>query len=75
MGLQNRPTASLQRGKTPPPNECPDMTSNNLMVMLQSWSLGNAEYLFIANAFRSTQSRVVALDRILSMGQMELVDI
>ena len=36
LGQQNTPTASLQRGKTPPPsNECPDMILNHLMVKLQ----------------------------------------
>ena len=24
LGLQNTQTASLQKGKTPPPNECPE---------------------------------------------------
>ena len=34
MGLQNTPTQSLQRGKTPPTSVL-DMTLNNLMVRLQ----------------------------------------
>ena len=34
LGLQNTPTASLQRGKTFPTNVL-DMTPNNLMVSFQ----------------------------------------
>ena len=34
LGLQNTPTASPQRGKTPPTNVL-DMTRNNLIVRLQ----------------------------------------
>ena len=46
------------------------------MVRLQQyWSLGNAEYPFIAIAPRSSRPGVVAPDRDLSMGQIELFDI
>ena len=34
LGMQNTPTASLQRGKIPL-KECPDMTLNNLMVTVK----------------------------------------
>ena len=34
LRLLNTPTATLQRGKTPP-NKCPNVTQNNLMVKLQ----------------------------------------
>ena len=38
---QNTPTVSLQRGKTTPPSTSVlDMTLNQLMVRLQSWSSG-----------------------------------
>ena len=40
LGLKNTPTASLQRGKTPPTSVL-DMTLNNLMVRFQQcWSFG-----------------------------------
>ena len=41
-----------EEGQDPPPTSVLDMTLNNLIVRLQS--LGNAEYLFIAIALRST---------------------
>ena len=42
LRLWNTPTVSLQRGKPPPPpNECPDMTLNSLMVRFQwCWGFG-----------------------------------
>ena len=56
------------------------------MVRLQSWSfeefgfsnvrtLGNEEKPFIGIALRSTLAGVVAPNRVLSMGQIELFDI
>ena len=43
-GLQNRPTASLPKGKTPTTNECPRYdTKQHLMVRFQSRSLGESE--------------------------------
>ena len=49
LGQQNTPTASLQRGKTPP-NECPGYD----MKQSDGQALGNAEYPFIAIALSST---------------------
>ena len=41
LELQNTPTASLQRGKTPTPTSVLDMTLNNQMVKFQQcWSFG-----------------------------------
>ena len=52
------------------------MTLNHLLAWLNNaGALGNAEYAFIAIAPWSTLSRVVAPDRVLSMGQIELFDI
>ena len=57
-GLKNIPTASLQRGKTPP-NECPgyDTKQSDGEVPVNAGALGNAEYPFIAIAPRSTLAR------------------
>ena len=59
LGLYNIPTASLQRGKTPPPNEYPGydtkQSDGEVPVMLEL--LGNAEHPFIAIALRSTLAR------------------
>ena len=35
QGLQNTPTATLRRGKTPSPTNVLDMTQNNLMTIIQ----------------------------------------
>ena len=71
--LKNTPTASLQGGKTPSPMSVLDMTENNLMVRFQKcWRLENAGYLFIAIAPSFLWPGVVASDKALSMGQLEL---
>ena len=51
-----------------------DMTLNNLIVRLQlCWGFGKCgEYPFIAIAFGSAPARVVALDWVQSMGQIEV---
>ena len=40
LGLQNTPTVSLQKRQEPHPISVLDMTLNNLMIRLQSWSVG-----------------------------------
>ena len=66
--------ASLQRGKTPPPNECPRYQTKQ--------SDGETPVLLELCGTRSTLSlplvpgplwpEMVALDRVLSIGQIEL---
>ena len=72
----------LGRRVRPPTNECPGYDTNP--SDRESWydqkilvALGNLEYLFIAIAPRSilTKSGVLATDRVLSMGWIELFDI
>ena len=52
LGLQNTPTAPLQRGKTPP-HEYPGYDTKRS----DAETLGNAEHPFIAIAPRSTPAR------------------
>ena len=67
-GSRRIQTTSLQSCNTPPQR----MTLNQMMVRLQSWSLGNIEYPFIAISPRSSQNRVVILVRIPFMSQIGL---
>ena len=69
-GPLHYPTNGLQRGKIPHSGECLDMTLNNLMVSpSNAGALYNAELPFIAIALRPD---MVAPDRVLSLGQIEL---
>ena len=73
LGLQNTPTASLQRGKTSP-NECPDydtkQSDGEAPVMLEL--LGVQSNPLLPSLPGPLWPRVVAPDRVLSMGQIEL---
>ena len=74
LGLQNILTAFLQSGKTPTPNECSGYDTKQ--------SDGEVPVTMELQGMQSTPSfpllpgslwlRVVALDRVLSMGQIEL---
>ena len=66
-GLQNIPTASLQRGKTPPMSIL-DRTLNNLMVEL--WGMWSTPLL--TSLLGPFWPGVIAPDRVLSIGQIEL---
>ena len=76
-GLQNTPTVSLQRSKTPP-NECPDydtkQSDGEALVMLKIWGVW-----WSTPSLESLPGPlwpgVVASYRVLSMGQIELFDI
>ena len=70
LGLWNTPTEPMERGK--PPSERYDMEQSDweIAVMLKLW-----EYGVLLNCHRSqvhSGPRVVAPDRVLSMGQIEL---
>ena len=73
LGLQNTPTASLQRGKTPP-NECPaydtKQSDGEASVMLELWGMQSTSSLPSLSGLLWPE--VVALDRLLSMGRIEL---
>ena len=57
LELENTPTASLQRGETPPTNVL-DMTQNNLIMRFQwCWGFVECGASFIDVAPRSTLSR------------------
>ena len=73
LGLQNTLTASLQRGKTP-------QTSIRDMTLTIRWwgscnagALWNVEYPSLPSLPGSLWPGVVASDRILSIGQIELI--
>ena len=75
----NKPTASLQRSKTPPPhiytpNKCPGYdTKLHLMVWLQSWSFGKCVVAFYCYySIGPLCPTVVVPVRVLSMGQTDL---
>ena len=74
LGLSNRPTAPLQRGKTPPSNECPGydtkQSDGEVPVMLELWRIRSTPSLPLLSG--SLWPRVVVPDRVLSMGQIEL---
>ena len=81
LDLYNTPKSSLQRVKTPHPISVLIMTLNNLMVRLQIWSLtiwsleplwGTLSLPLVPGPLWPS---MVALERILSMGQIELIDI
>ena len=71
--LQNTPTASPQRGQTSPPSVL-DMMLNNLNckapVMLELWGMQST--LLLTSLPSPLWPSVVALDRVLSIGQIGL---
>ena len=73
-GLLNTPTALLQRGKIPPPNECPGydtkQSDSEAPIMLELWGMKSTPLLPSLPCL--LWSRVVAPDRALSMDQLEL---
>ena len=73
-GCKNTPTASLQKGKTPPHNECPRYDTKQshieVRVMLELWGMWSTPSL--PSLPGPLWPGVVAPDRILSMGQIEL---
>ena len=62
------PTASQQRGKTPPSTSVLDMILNHLMVRLQSWSFGESGVLQGPLLVRVD---LEVFSRVPSMGQIE----
>ena len=73
---QNAQTASLQRVKIPPPNECPiyDIKqSDGEVPVLDLWRMRITLSLLLPPG--SLWPRVVSLKRVLPMGQIELLDI
>ena len=73
LGLWNTPTASLQECKTLP-NECPNNDTKQydsvVSVMLELWGMQSITSLpLLQGQFRPG---VVATDRVLSMGEIEL---
>ena len=73
LGLQNTPTASLQRDETPPPTSIPFDTKQSdgeVPVMLKLWGMGSASSL--PSLPGSLWAGGVAPDRVLFMGQIEL---
>ena len=77
MGSRITPTAFLQRGKTPPPNEYPrydtKQSAAETLVMLELW--GMRDILSLPSLPGPLWLRTVAPDKVLSMGQIELLDI
>ena len=73
LGLQNTPAASLQRGKTPF-NECSGydtkQSDGEAPVMLVLWGMRNTSLLLLLPG--PLCPRVVAPDRVLSKGRIEL---
>ena len=73
LDLQNTPTASLHMGKTPP-NECPDYNTKQsdveVPVMLELWGMQRTPLL--PSLPGPLWPRVVAPDRVLSIGQTKL---
>ena len=74
LGLQNTPTASLQRDKTPPHNEFPVYDSKQsdveVPVMLDVWGMGSTSSL--PSLLGPLRPGVVGLDRVLSMVKKKL---
>ena len=74
LGLLNTPTASLQRGKTPPTNECPryDTKQCDGEVQLMLELLGMWSTPSLPSLPGPLWLGVVAPDRLLSMGRIKL---
>ena len=72
MDLYNTPTASLQRGKTPTPYECPGydtkQSDGKVPVMLELWEMWSTRSLLLLPG--PLWLVVVAPDRVLSIGQI-----
>ena len=70
-------TASLQRGKTPHPKECPGYDTKQFddeaPVMLELWEMRSTSSLLLLAGL--LWLGVIAPDSALSMGQIELFDI
>ena len=73
-GLLNTLTASLQSGKTPPPNKCPGydtkQSDGEASVILELWRMRSTPSLPLLPG--SLLPWLVATNRVLSMGQIEL---
>ena len=68
LGLENKPSASLQRGKTPPTSVL-DLTLNNLMVRFKWWwGFGECRAPLYYHRFKVHWPGVIEPDRVLSMG-------
>ena len=76
LGLQNTPTASLQRSKTPN-NKCPGYDTKQsdgvAPAVLQLWGMRSTSSL--PSLLGLLWPRVIAPDKAQSMGQIELFDI
>ena len=76
LGPLNTPTASLQRGKIPPHNECPrydtKLSDGEARLMLELWRMWSTASL--SSLPGPLWSGVAASDRVLSIGQIELFD-
>ena len=76
LGLQNTPTAFLQRGKTPT-NKCPGYDTKQsdglAPVMMELWGMQSTPSLLSLPG--QSWPVVVAPNRILFMGQIKLFDI
>ena len=76
-GLFYTPTVSLQRGETPPPNKCPEsdtkQSDHESPLMLDLWRMWSTPSLPLLPG--PIWLGVLAFDRVLSMGQIELFDI
>ena len=74
--MLNTPTASLQRGKDSS-NECPGydtkQSDGEASVILELWGMLSTPSL--SSLTDPPWSRAVTPDRVLSMGQLELLDI
>ena len=73
LALFNTPTASLQRSKTPPPTNALELSpkfDGVVPVILEFWGIRNAHWL--SSLPCPLLLGVVAPDRVLSMGQIEL---
>ena len=69
LGLQNTPSAFLQRGKTPHPNECSwydtKLSDGEVPIMLELWEMRSNRFLPpLPGLLRPI---IVALDRVLSL--------
>ena len=77
LELQNTLTTYLLMGKTPPPNKCPEydtkQSDSKAPLMLELWGIWSIPSLPSLSA--PLWPRMVAPDRVLSMSQIELVDI
>ena len=77
LGLSNTLTASLQRGKTPTPNECPrydtKLSDGEAPVMLELWGIWSTPSL--PSLLGPLWPGLVTPDWVLSLGQIELFGI